>query len=376
MARRAALVTALLALVVTAPAGADLRVDGRGSGHGIGMAQWGAYGYALKAGRSYPWILAHYYPGTRLTSLPARTIRVLLQQRPELMITEATQLRSPGRAPITLHAGRSYQVTPVAARVRVYDTYAHRTKATVATPAVFAGNGIVRLRGGAQNGVMSGRYRGELLVRPDPLGLAAVDRLDTESYLRGVVPAEMPSGWPVEALRTQAVAARSYAMRSLQPLAPFDVHTDVRSQMYRGVSGETSRGTAAVRDTRSTVVFYGSALAATYFFSSSGGRTAAIDEEWGGPAVPYLQPVADPYDSLSPYHRWTVTLSNAEAQARLGSLVLGELTGIAVSARNSSGRVALATITGTGGATQATGAQIRTALHLRSTWFYLAYAAP
>ena len=362
-------------LAGAAPAAADLKVDGRGFGHGIGMAQWGAYGYALKGHRSYSWILAHYYAGTRLTTMPSATIRVLLQQRPELLVAEATQLRSPGRSPITLHAGRTYSVTVSGSRLRVYDTYAKRTKATVAIPAVFAGSGTVRLRGGAQNGVMSGHYRGDILIRSDPLGLAAINRLDTESYLYGVVPAEMPSGWPAAALRTQAVAARTYAMRSLQSIAPFDVYADVRSQVYRGMTGEAARTTAAVRDTSRRVLFYGSALAATYFFSSSGGRTAAIDEEWGGPVVPYLQPVDDPYDSLSPYHRWTLTLTNADVQRRLGPLVSGDLTGIAVTARNSSGRVATVTITGTGGVTQATGPQIRTALGLRSTWFYLTYTA-
>jgi stage II sporulation protein D len=145
----------------------------------------------------------------------------------------------------------------------------------------------------------------------------------------------------------------------------------VRSQVYRGVTGETTRTTAAVRGTRTQVLFYGSALAATYFFSSSGGRTAAIDEEWGGPAVPYLKPVDDPYDSLSPYHRWTVTLTDAEVQQRVGPLAAGAVTDVSVAERNSSGRVATVTIAGTGGTTQASGTQVRTALGLRSTWFYL-----
>jgi stage II sporulation protein D len=181
----------------------------------------------------------------------------------------------------------------------------------------------------------------------------------------------MPSAWPSAALRAQAVAARTYALRGLQPSAPFDVYSDVRSQVYLGLTGESVRGRQAVNDTRKQVLYYGREFAQTYFFSSSGGRTAAIDEEWGGPPVPYLQPVADPYDTLSPYHSWAVTLSNAEVQRRLGGLVAGDLTGIAVTARNSSGRVATVTITGTGGVTQATGSQVRTALGLRSTWFYL-----
>ena len=358
-------------LTAGGPAHADVQLDGRGNGHGIGMAQYGAYGYAREGHRDYRWILAHYYPGTRLATKSTSTIRVLLQQRPKLLVTEATQLRSPGRSPIGLHAERTYSFELIPGAVRVVDTYAGRTKATVATPAVAAGAGRVRLRGGAQNGVMSGRYRGDLMIRPDGDVLAAVDRLDMESYLYGVVPGEMPSAWPLEALKAQSVAARSYAIRSLQPAAPWDVYSDVRSQVYRGITGETSPTTLAVSRTARIAAWYGDTVAATYFFSSSGGRTAAVDEEWGGPPVAYLRSVDDPYDYLSPYHRWTVTLSDADVQQRLGPLVQGEFQGIAVTTRNGSGRVATVQISGSDGVTQARGTDVRTALGLRSTWFYV-----
>jgi SpoIID/LytB domain protein len=115
-------------------------------------------------------------------------------------------------------------------------------------------------------------------------------------------------------------------------------------------------------------------VAATYFSSSSGGRTAAIDEEWGGPPVPYLRSVSDPYDYLSPSHDWNVTLTGADVERRLGSLLLGQLEDIMVTARNSSGRAANVEIRGTGGVTEASGTQIRAALGLRSTWFTLRYS--
>jgi peptidoglycan hydrolase-like amidase len=278
-------------------------VDGHGNGHGIGMPQYGAYGYALKTRHTYPYILAHYYPGTGLRRAASHTVRVLLKQGPALLVAGATRVTAPGRSAISLRDDRTYRFEPDAAGLRLVDT---------------------------------------------------------------------SSG---QALDAQAVAARSYALRSLKPAAsPFDVYADTRSQVYRGLDGERSRTTSAVQATRAYALFYGTGVAATYFSSSSGGRTAAIDEEWGGPPVPYLRSVSDPYDYLSPWHSWTLTLKTADVQQRLGSLLLGDLRNIAVVARNSSGRAALVEITGSGGVTEATGVQIRAALGLRSTWFTLRFS--
>jgi stage II sporulation protein D len=354
-------------------AAADVRVQGHGNGHGIGMSQYGAYGYALKTRHSYRYILAHYYPDTELRRTGAHSVRVLLKQGPELLVADATRLVAPGRSPISLHADRTYRFEPDPAGLRVVDTRAGRTKAHVASPATVSGGASVRLRGRAQNGVMSGRYRGSLVISAGADGLSAVNRLDIEHYLYGVVPSEMPAAWPSQALDAQAVAARSYVLRSRVPAAPFDVYADVRSQVYRGVGAETARSTAAVSSTRREALFYNGAVAATYFSSSSGGRTAAIDEEWGGPPVPYLRSVSDPYDYLSPWHSWTVRMDTAEVEKRLGTLLLGKLQGMSVVARNSSGRAATVEIQGSGGVTEATGARIRAALGLRSTLFTLTF---
>ena len=360
-------------LLLTGVARADLVVDGRGNGHGIGMSQWGAYGYASKTRHTDAYILAHFYPGTRLANSASRTVRVLLKQGPTLLVSSATQLTAPGRAPIALHGDRSYRFEPDGLGLRVVDTTVERAKARIASSARVTGSGMVRLRGLAQNGVMSGRYRSELWLSSDAASVTAINRLSIERYLLGVVPAEMPSTWPLEALKAQAVTARSYALRSLQPMHQFDVYADTRSQMYKGVSGETTRTTNAVNATAYDTLYYGSQVAAAYFHSSSGGRTADIAEEWGGVPVPYLRPVDDPYDNLSPHHGWTITLTTVDVQRRLGALVNGDLQDIRVTARNSSGRTATVTITGSGGVTTATGVQIRTALGLRSTWFYLRF---
>jgi stage II sporulation protein D len=198
----------------------------------------------------------------------------------------------------------------------------------------------------------------------------AVNHVDLEDYLLGVVPAEMPASWPAAALRAQAIAARSYALTSRRPADPFDVFPDTRSQMYRGVTGEAPQTTAAVRATRRLAVFAGTAIARTLFSSSSGGRTAALEEAFPGSGpVSYLRSVDDPYDTISPYHDWTVTVAGAGAAQRLRPVLSGDLVALAVVAITPSGRAATVRVTGTTGVQDVPAATVRTLLGLRSTWF-------
>ena len=125
-----------------------------------------------------------------------------------------------------------------------------------------------------------------------------------EAYLQGVVPREMPSAWPPEALKAQAVAARSYALATRAGRRAFDLYADVRSQVYGGVAAEEPATTTAVDATAGQVVLYDGKVATTFFFSTSGGRTASAADAWSGEPVPYLVSVADPYDDASPYHDW------------------------------------------------------------------------
>jgi len=361
---------ALAALALPQAAGAEVRVDGRGFGHGIGLSQYGAYGYALKEGRSHRWILGHYYPGTALRRVRARTVRVLLKESSSQKVCGASLAIAGDGRRVRLRDTRMYRVNPSSGgRLQLFDTSARRTKARLANPVRVSGRSTVCLRGLAQNGVRNGRYRGQLALVRGTEGVAAINRVNLEQYLYGVVPAEMPTAWPIEAVKAQAVAARSYALRSLKPDKTFDMFADVRSQVYRGVIAETARGTAAISRTSGRALMYGSEIARTFFFSTSGGRTAAIDEEWGGPPVPYLRSVEDKYDSISPVHMWTVRLSDADAERKLGSKVKGKLEAILVAERNSSGRARTVEIRGSDGITTAAGAQIRTLLGLRSTWF-------
>ena len=124
--------------------------------------------------------------------------------------------------------------------------------------------------------------------------------------------------------------ARSYALRSRRPAEPYDVFADVRSQVYGGVLAETDATNAAVRSTRGRVVMAGGEIAQTFFFSTSGGRTAGNEEAFGGSPISYLRPVDDPHDDLSPYHTWTARFTQREAERKLGDALLGDLLGLRV----------------------------------------------
>ena len=115
----------------------------------------------------------------------------------------------------------------------------------------------------------------------------------------------MPDTWPAEALKSQAIVARTYALTHMLGGGDFDVYPDTRSQVYGGIAAESDSAREAVNGTAGEVVLYKGELAQTFFFSSSGGRTANVQDVWNGSKpTPYLVSVPDPYDTLSPYHDW------------------------------------------------------------------------
>ena len=163
------------------------------------------------------------------------------------------------------------------------------------------------LLGPAQNGTSGGRYRGTIQIAKGSGGLSAVNALGLEDYVAGVISAEVPASWPTETLRAQAVAARTYAVTTNAGGRTdlFTQYADTRSQMYRGVAAETPATSAAVRATAGRVVTYQGAPVTTFFFSTSGGRTENIENSFvGSTPRPWLKSVADPYDTVSPHHRW------------------------------------------------------------------------
>jgi len=361
--------TLVLAALLAVPAPASARVDtktaaraptplfvvsGHGWGHGVGMGQYGAYGYA-KHGLGYRAILAHYYPGTTIGAAPVRKVRVLLAQgKPKLTLSSTADFT------VTDGTGKKHDVAAGTItldwKLKLKVDTAAKAKA-LPGPLLFA-PGTAPLELGKP-------YRGQIQVTVTGTKLQAVNVVGLEPYLQGVVPAEMPHTWAAEALKAQAVAARSYALSHLQA-GSFDLYPDTRSQVYRGVAGEAPETNAAIQATAGQVVLYGGRPAKTFFFSTSGGRTMSAADAWGTP-IPYLVSVPDPYDTLSPYHDWGPFAFTA---AKLGKTLhaQGRLVDVQVQA-NASGRVADVTAIGANGESTATGAAVRKALGLRSTWF-------
>jgi SpoIID/LytB domain protein len=193
-----------------------------------------------------------------------------------------------------------------------------------------------------------------------------VNVVPLEQYLYAVVPSEMPKAWLPEALKAQAVAARSYALATRKTGA-FDVYSDTRDQVYGGFDAEAPTSTAAVDATAGDVLTYDGRTAKTYFFSTSGGRTAAVSDVWKSAPIPYLVSVPDPYDSVSPYHDWGPFAFTADKLAQ-GLKVKGRLLDVQTTA-NASQRVDTVTAVGENGEKEFSGQDVRAALGLRSTWF-------
>lgn len=342
-----------------ARAGTVLLVSGHGWGHGVGMSQWGAYGYALH-GWSYRRILAHYYPDTRLTRIGEPRVRVLLVQgaRAATVGCEARMKVGDGKGRWwTLRAG-TYGIGPKLVLPLRRDGRG------------LAVGGVAEFQCGRAPLELDGRpYHGDLVLRGSGDTLAAIDNLPLDSYVRGVVPSEMPSHWGVAALEAQAVAARSYAVSELKPDAHYDLLPDTRDQMYGGVAAERPRSDRAVYDTSGEVLTWDGQVARTYYSASSGGRTEAVQDAWSGTApVPYLVSVPDPYDSYSPHHDWgPFAVSPAILSARLGSA--SPVSSVRV-VRDGSYRVSqvLATLA-SGAVVRWSGEEVAQALRLRSTWF-------
>ncbi|HEX7537104.1 MAG TPA: SpoIID/LytB domain-containing protein [Dermatophilaceae bacterium] len=372
-------------MLAAAPAGADevyvraastVTLSGHGYGHGHGMSQWGAYGAAAVKKLSWRTILAFYYPGTKLANLGNPAIRVRLD------VVSRTVMELPAQTGLRL-AGQTLPGTIAGARVTGYRVrsrsaggllvYAHTAAGwklykTAGAPAVFSSPGgkvTVVLASGT-----SRAYRGSLVAnRTSSTSILPVSVLPMESYLRAVVPAEMPASWHPNALRSQAVAARSYASFDRARATAgrtWDTCDTTSCQMYSGVPAEYAASDSAVAATAGQTLTYGGKAAFTQFGSSNGGWTSTGSQ-------PYLTARADPYDGAIPNgaNAWTNAVTAARIQARWPSI--GTYRQLRIIRRDGhgawGGRVLTAAIEGSAGSVAVTGATIRSAFGLRSEWF-------
>jgi SpoIID/LytB domain protein len=226
------------------------------------------------------------------------------------------------------------------------------------------------------------RYRGVFRIQPESGRVRLLNELDAESYLYGVVPREMPSSWHMEALKAQAVAARSYAYTETRS----ELYCTVYSQVYHGHSigsdrsrptmHEAARSNSAVNSTWRQVARYGPSIVRAFYFASSGGHTANVEDVWGGSPQPYLTGVPDPYETrVSPAtgapwaNSWGSPVSysgSALATAlRLSSPVTAAVPSIAKSGHVRSVAITMAN----GTKTQLNGDTFRSRLRMRSTMF-------
>lgn len=363
-----------LSTVPSAAAAPSWSLQGRGWGHGIGMSQWGAQTAATQ-GVGYREILGFYYPGTSVGTEKGN-IRVLLtaEKRNSLTVGNRTGLSVRSTTTGAVYALRRARATH----------WRIRPGATNGISQVLgrvSGRWVLvrQLRGGAEfiapslrvylptgSKVLRGRLRSVMVNGQRDV----VNVLPLEHYVRGVVPLEMPASWHRQALRSQAVAARTYAAfeRASRSASYFDVYDTTRSQVYGGVSAEDSRSTAAVTDTAREVRLYGGKPAFTQFSSSNGGWTVASANVNNG--MPYLKAQADPYDPIRTWH-WTLT----QAELRRALPGIGTVSKVEVVERDGNGagggRVTELEVTGTGGELTITGSALRSAIGLLSTYFWI-----
>ncbi len=364
MPSRRIITIAIALLLATAAAGAEAKgrwvIKGAGYGHGIGMSQYGAYGSA-KAGMGYRAILKQYYSGTEIGTDPGKTMRILL--RPYQ--TRVSFKGASAACGAKLNESRTYTAKRKGSKVSLRTKSGRRRGKCGRVLRATGGKTVILIGKGA--------YRGALEVRPSgvPGRLNAINAVGIESYLRGVIAEESPSSWPLEALKAQAVAARSYALSSGVGGKGFDAYDDTRSQVYGGIGAETARTNTAVTETANEVVLYAGKIAQTFFMSTSGGHTENNENSFlGGTPEPYLRGVPDPNEAKagSSYHRWTRKFSQRSLQAELRGLVKGRLKRIVVARRGVSPRIVKAKVIGSGGVTITNGPRLRALLGLPDTW--------
>ena len=333
---------------------------GGGWGHGVGMSQWGAFGQA-KAGRDYRAILGHYYRGTEIGSAPATVVervRILVgDQLAKVTLTNALAVFDANGKRYVLPVG------PVTVGPKLQLPVGEGGK-QLALPGPLTFRAVPR----SHLTVADKGYRGDLRIAKAGAKLQLVNVVGLEDYLLGVVPGEMPKDWPLEALKAQAVAARTYAIAHLVKAKGYDLHSDWRSQVYYGVASEAPGPSQAVTETRGEIVTYEGAPAQTFYFSSSGGRTISSLDAFGTD-VPYLVSVDDKWDAVSPNFRWpSQVMTGAQLAKRFG--LGGAVTDVAY-VPGVPGRPAVIRLTTTAGTTDVRLSDVRARLGLKSTGFRL-----
>jgi stage II sporulation protein D len=368
--------------VVSAKA-AQFTIRGAGWGHGWGMSQYGAYGAARK-GLSWKQILAFYYRGTQLSTMPSGTkikVWVTADNDSSLRVlpTRGLTVRDGAGHRYTLPAGAKYTAWRISRSGSGYRVSYRTTSGSYVTKSTGLTTGtwsfsshskivkVVLPKGSVRS------YRGTVALIKKGSGGRTINNVLLEDYVKGVVPAEMPTSWAADAVRAQAVAARSYAvrLRDFGGYSGYDICDTTACQVYGGVGRETSGGNAAVRATAGTIVTYRGKVALTQFASSNGGYSARGD-------FPYLAAHRDPYDGVIKSQAWTRVISASSISRAWPSV--GTVKQLQITSRDGAGawggRVKTIKIIGTSRTTTVSGTTFQHMFGMRSSLYTVARSNP
>lgn len=251
-------------------------------------------------------------------------IQVLRADKPADSFKGPLAVRETGfKASIVSHGGAVTEKNSPEGLVALGAGGLTRSLSGISGPVVLGlpGTAVLNKGGGLNLITVAGkRYRGELEFRLDDAGLTVINELPVEDYLRGVVPCEMPAGWPVEALRAQAVAVRSFALWQINNAGskPYHVTADQMSQVYCGYDAECASTDKALLDTGGMVLLYNDKPVPAFFHSSSGGYTENSEDVWKEP-LPYIKGKADPFDRNEKHYNWQVTFTADQLKDQLAS---------------------------------------------------------
>jgi SpoIID/LytB domain protein len=403
-------------IVIVAP---GVTFYGKGWGHGVGMSQWGAQGWAQGATgtkKTGEEIIAFYYPGTQLSVATAQfsMVRVLLSSPSTACIartiTNFSQQRSAGGlrvtnegtgAPITTSTGSVNWAPQQTVRIWVANDGLLHVMDEWSGSQIAAVQGPIRVSPlDATKPIVidqkASSYRGDLryaVASQD--ALRVVNLVGIDDYARGAVPSEMPTGfgWEFEAFKAQAYAAKTYAANLAASRAnePYDVTDDTSDQCYGGATKETTLTNQAVAATAGRIVTYNQQPIKAYYHSSDGGMTErdgcvfdlpSTPPITCNPSQPYLQVNADPADLAAsdsrgpnPHRSWSVSVTAQQivdaVRERTGTDI-GSFVALDLSNRAGSGRLISVRVQGTRATVELSGPSfLRAGLGLKSTRVYL-----
>ncbi|MGL5439777.1 MAG: SpoIID/LytB domain-containing protein [Filifactoraceae bacterium] len=224
-------------------------------------------------------------------------------------------------------------------------------------------------------------YRGRLIIKKDSGKLSAINYVNMDEYLKGVVGKEMSASWEKEALKAQAVVARNYAITNMDKhrSSGFDICGSTHCQAYGGIKSEASSVNEAVDETTGKLLYYNNEVVKTFYSSSSGGKTENNENVWGGVAMPYLRGIDDPYSVGYPNDNWVVELSDVQVKEALRGrgVDIGDILDVRITKASDNGRAMELTVLGTKGTKVFAKEAIRSSIakdSLKSTFFTISKA--